>query len=427
MVETAILGAGAVGLTLAVRLALAGHRVTVVERGAHPGGLAAGFSVGDTTLEKFYHHLFTTDTAILDLIKSVGLGDEMRWSSPNTSLLIGGQPHRLDSPRAAIQFSPLPIWDRLRMGAAIAYLRYSPNYRPLEARLADPWLRRWMGRRAYEVVWKPQLVGKFGDYAAQISLAWMWARTHDRSTSLGYLHGGFQRLYDRLAAIIAELEGTLCFETSVTAIRTEAHGRLRVETTGGPVFADRVISTLPTRLTLDMMPLLPTYYRRYAPGEALGAHCVILSLEERLSDEVYWLAICDPGYPFLVVVEHTHFIPSAEYGGRHLVYLGNYLPMTHPLFRQSKDEVLATFLPALARLYPTFRPEQVRESWLFAAPYAQPIVTPEFHNHIPPHTTPIRGLYLANMFQVYPHDRGQNYAVAMAEALAQQLINQAEP
>ena len=419
--ETVILGAGALGLTLALRLSLQGDQVTVIERETHPGGLAAGFAVGDVTLEKFYHHLFRSDHAIIELINELDLGKDLQWSAPDTSMLIHSQPHTLNSVMSTLRFAPLPIWDRVRMGAVVGYLKFWPHYQSLEHKKASQWLPKWMGRKAYATVWGPQLVGKFGAYAPDISLAWFWSRIHCRTTDLGYLHGGFQRLYDRLAQVVETLGGTIQFETSAVAIKEEKNKRLRVTTTAGDIHADRVISTLPTRLTLKLLPTLPAFQRHYEWGNALGAHCLILALDRQLMERVYWLSVCDPDYPFLALVEHTNFQSTADYGGRHLIYLGNYLPMDHPLFTQSKEEVLAAFTPAIKRINPNFSPEWVQESWMFSAPFAQPVVTPEFHDHIPPHETPIPGVYLANMFQVYPQDRGQNYAVDMANWLAKHL------
>ncbi len=423
-VETTILGAGALGLTLGLRLALQGDHVTIIERADRPGGLAAGFPVGDVTLEKFYHHLFRTDHAIIELLDEIDLGRDLLWRTPDTSVLVGGKPYTLNSATSVLRFAPLPIWDRLRMGAAIGYLRFWPHYQTLEDKNAAVWMRRWMGKEPYAKVWGPQLVGKFGDYADDISMAWMWARLHCRTPQLGYLRGGFQRFYDRMADLIDVLGGSLHFQTSATSIRTQRGKRVRVGTTAGDLVADRVVSTLPTRLTLKLLPTLPTFLRRYDDQPALGAHCLILSLDRQLMERVYWLSVCDPGYPFLAVVEHTNYMPPADYGGRHLVYFGNYLPMDHPLFTQSKEAVLAHYLPAIKRINPAFDLAWVQESWQFAAPYAQPVVTPTFHQHIPPHQLPIPNVYLANMFQVYPQDRGQNYAVDMANWLARQLATE---
>jgi protoporphyrinogen oxidase len=420
-VETIILGAGALGLTLALRRALAGDHVTVIEREAQPGGLAAGFPIGDTTLEKFYHHLFRSDHAIIALLHEIGLGDDLIWHTPDTSMFVAGTPYTLNSVGSVLRFKPISLFDRLRMGAVVGYLKLWPHYHALEEQNAITWLRRWMGRAPVEKVWQPQLVGKFGAYADDISMAWMWARLHDRTTQLGYLRGGFQRFYDRMAALLDVLGARLHFATSATQIRPQRGGRVRVATTGGDLIANRVVSTLPTHITLKLLPTLPTFQRRYDVQTALGAHCLILSLDRQLMERVYWLSICDPDFPFLAVVEHTNYMPPEDYGGRHLVYLGNYLPMEHPLFRQSKEAVIESFAPHIKRINPAFALDWVQESWMFAAPFAQPVVTPGYTQHIPPHQLPIKNVFLATMFQIYPQDRGQNYAVDMANWLAKHL------
>lgn len=431
--DYAILGGGVLGLTAALRLLRRGHTVTVFEREPEPGGLAAGFRVGadaagqDVWLEKFYHHLFRSDRAIAALIAEVGMGADLEWRRPLTVTLRGGRVYQLDSPLSFLRFPPLAVPDRLRQAAALAVLRLLPSPRPLEGRTAARWIRATMGRPAYETIWEPLLKGKFGAVADEIALPWFWARIHDRTPELGYVRGGFQRFYNRLAERVAELGGQIHLATQVLGVET-ADGGYTITT--APVDApdaprtqrvERVISTLPTRLTCRLVPELPETYRaRYEWGRAYGAHCLILALDRSLIWG-YWMNVNDPGYPFLALVEHTNYLPSEDYGGQHLVYLGNYRPMDDPLFAMSKDEVLAEFLPHLARIRPEFDASWVTASWMFAAPYAQPIVTTEYREHIPPFDTPLPGLYVANMFQVYPHDRGQNYSVELAERLVRHI------
>ncbi len=178
-----------------------------------------------------------------------------------------------------------------------------------------------------------------------------------------------------------------------------------------------------TRLTCRLIPALPADYRaRYDWGQAYGAQCLILSLDRQLTDS-YWINPCDPGYPFTSLVEHTNFRSPSEYGGRHLIYLGNYRPMDDSLFKMSREEVLQEFLPYLKRINPAFEPGWVQESWMFNAPFAQPIVTTDYREHIPPLHTPLNGVWMANMFQVYPHDRGQNYSFALADQLVRELAD----
>ena len=97
--------------------------------------------------------------------------------------------------------------------------------------------------------------------------------------------------------------------------------------------------------------------------------------------------------------------------------------MDDPLFKMSQEEVIAEFVPHLKRVVPTFDPTWIQESWLFKAPFAQPIVTTDYRQHIPPLEAPLPGLWVANMFQIYPHDRGQNYSLALAEKLVKQIVS----
>ena len=418
--DYAILGGGALGLHAAYRLANAGHAVMVFEQEVTAGGLASGFRVGDNWLEKFYHHLFKTDTTVIKLIAELGLSDRLEWSHPRTVCLINGKFQQLDSPMTLLKFAPLRVDERLRV-AAVGALPKLTGSGPYEGKTAEAWLRRWMGKRAYDMVFAPLFGAKFGALRDQIALPWFWARFHDRTTYLGYMRGGFQLLYERLVERISEAGGKVLLGTRVESAQPLADGRWEVRTSAGTWTFDRVISTMATRLTCRLIPALPEDYReRYDWGQAYGAQCLILALDRQMTDS-YWINPCDPGYPFTSLVEHTNYRPPSEYGGRHLLYLGNYRPMDDPLFKLSKEEVIAQFLPHLKRIHPSFSEDWITESWLFQAPFAQPIVTTDYRQHIPPLRAPLNGLWVANMFQVYPHDRGQNYSFELAERLVKEL------
>jgi protoporphyrinogen oxidase len=418
--EYAVLGGGALGLGAAYRLTQAGQRVVVFEQETTAGGLAAGFRVGDTWLEKFYHHLFRTDTTVIKLIQELGLGDRLEWSHPRTVFLLNGGFYQFDSPLTLLRFKPLHIYERLRVGAVGALLKATGSGL-YEGRTAGPWLRQWMGRRPYDLLFKPLFACKFGDLADRIALPWFWARFHDRTTQLGYLRGGFQLLYEALAERIQQAGSKLLLGVRVEGVEQQADGGWVVHTTQGTWNFARVISTLPPRLTCRLVSGLPDDYKaRYDWGQAYGAQCVILSLDRQLTDS-YWVNPVDPGYPFTSLVEHTNYRAPDEYGGRHLIYLGNYRAMDDPIFRMSREELLGEFLPHLKRMNPAFDPSWIQESWLFQAPFAQPIVTTEYRQHIPPLRTPLAGLWVANMFQVYPHDRGQNYSFELVERLLQEI------
>ncbi|MGI8588014.1 MAG: NAD(P)/FAD-dependent oxidoreductase [Chloroflexia bacterium] len=421
--RVAVLGGGALGLTTAMRLARRGAAVTLIEKEDVLGGLAAGFHVGDNGvyLEKFYHHLFRSDKEIQELISELGLGDKLLWLDQYTATLYKGKRYSTFKGVAdVLRFSPLSLVSRLRLGAGSAYLKLEPDYRRLRRSTAQQWIKRWMGRQVYDVMFGPLLEAKFGGYAPQIAAPWFWARIHCRSVQLGYLKGGFQQIYNRLGEEIEAAGGEIRLGTAVTRIAPQPDGTIRVDTAAGSEVYDKVVATLPTRLFVKLTDGLPDDYRRqYDWGNALGAHCMVLALNRSLLDDgVYWLNINDPGFPFLAAVEHTNLMPPSDYGGRRLVYLGNYLPMDHRYFTQSDDATLAEFLPALKKLNPAFDESWITERWAFKAPFAQPVVTKDYPAHIPPLTPPIPNLYLGNMFQVYPQDRGQNYSVKLANKLA---------
>jgi protoporphyrinogen oxidase len=117
-------------------------------------------------------------------------------------------------------------------------------------------------------------------------------------------------------------------------------------------------------------------------------------------------------------VEHTNFIPASHFGGNTILYCGDYLETDHEYFKLSKEQLLERFLPGLKRINPDFNPSWVRESWLSKTNYAQPIPLLNHSRNIPALQTPLPGLFFASMSQVYPWDRGTNFAVQVARKAA---------
>ena len=418
-----VLGGGALGLGAALRLAQAGRQVTLIEREPQLGGLAAGFRVGPSALEKFYHHIFTTDTTIIGFIRELGLGDRLIWGRPNTSTLSNGRIVSLGGIPDLLRLPLLNTPDRMRFLAAMAVLKAIPNERVFDGHTAAEWMPRLMGRRVYDTMWEPVLRGKFGPRADQIAMSWLWSRVHERSLRLGYIRHGFQQMYDALGERIRGLGGTILTSTAATQIRRGESG-IEVSTDGGASHRfDQLLVTLPTRLFTRLTPELPAaYVDRYPGPEHYGAHVLILGLDRSLLPGVYWLNINDRDLPFLALVEHTNFMPPEDYGGLHVVYLGNYLPMDHPLFGQSDAEILSTYLAAIRRVQPAVDASWVKQHWVFRAPFAQPIVTTDYVQQLPPHKTPLPGVFLANMAHVYPQDRGQNYSLRLGERMARLIL-----
>lgn len=414
-----IIGGGITGLTAALDLAERGQEVILWEAEARPGGLASGFADEnwEWPLDRFYHHVFASDRAVLELGGRVGA--EAFFPRPSTVIWHDGIMAPFDSPLAVLRYPHLSLPEKLRVGLVTAYLRLQRDWRPFEALPAEEWLSRAMGRRPYQVLWQPLLEGKFGDGYRQVNMAWFWARIHKRSKALGYYVGGFQALADALMQAVRRAGGEVRLRQAVRAVRATAGGGWVVETAQDATACERVIVTLGPQAALRILPGLAEGYARQLRGlRSLAAMTVVLALDRPLTRGAYWVNLPKSVFPFLALVEHTNYIDRAHYGGDHIVYLGDYLSEDHPYFRMSKEELLAVYVPYVRRINPAFEAAWVRKSWLFRQAEAQPFTPVNHSRAIPPLRTPHPGLYVAGMSQVYPWDRGTNYAVEMGHEVA---------
>lgn len=415
--KVGIIGAGATGLTAAFDAVRAGHDVTVLEASSELGGLAASTVVGDTPLERFYHHIFRTDHAMIELIEELGLSGSLRFHQPTTGIYLDGL-HDFGSPAEMLRFPRFSTLDRLRFGASAAALKVIRDGTRFNSVHALDWMRRWAGRRVTETIWEPLLIGKFGEHAERISMAWLWARIHCRTFELGYLHGGFEQLYRALLDAVTDRGGKVEFGKPMSEI-VQPDRSVQVGTADGSRYEfDRVIVTVPQPAFAKAAGIESddVLWR----NQYLGATCFVLELDRSLIPH-YWLNINDPRFPFLAVVEHTNMVDRAEYGGRHVVYVGNYVQREDWRFTTDPERLLAHYLPWLRELNPDLDRSWIRD-WQFSkAPFAQPIVTPEYRALIPSHRTAMPGVTLATMSQIYPQDRGQSYAIAMAHEVTAKL------
>lgn len=426
----AIIGAGIGGMAAAYDLARAGKKVTIYEAADYVGGLAGGFKEPhwDWWVEKYYHHWFASDRHILGLIDELGWSDQVLFPRPVTVMYHRGKFYPFDSILAALLFPGLG-WgiDKIRFGLVGLYLRLTNNWRPLEKYTVDDWMRKWAGDRVYETMWEPLMVGKFGPHYKQVNMAWMWARLKARTTRLGTFEGGFQAFADKFARRLRAMEVDICLSTPVAHISPDPEGGLLLETASGSGHFGNVLVTTSPALLARMAPSLPPdYLHGLLALKSMGAVVVVLALKQQLSEEgFYWYNIPKAaGFPFLALVEHTNFLSPEHFGGEHIVYCGDYLDPDHEYFDLSQDELLDRFLPALPRFNPKFRPDWVRKSWLFRTAYAQPVPEVNHSRNIPAIQTPIPSLYFASMSQVYPWDRGTNFAVEIGRKAAGLMLKQ---
>jgi protoporphyrinogen oxidase len=426
----AIVGGGLTGMSAAYELSKAGHQCTLYERDEALGGLAGSFRVNGVYLEKFYHHLFTSDTAMSRLIEDVGLGGDLVWNATATGTYYQGRIFRLATPLDVLRFKPLSFLNRIRFGSLAIIPRFMRNWRKFEETTAKEWLIKWGGRRVYDIVWYPLIRNKFGSHADEVAAVWIWnklklrggSRGKGQAENLGYLKGGFGRAVDALEARLREMGVDIRLNSPVQRIALEGGKAAAVESKGQREAYDRMLVTAAPEVFLNLAPDLPEDYReRLGKIQYLANACLIMKLNRSLSS-TYWLNINDASIPFVAVVEHTNMQRPEEYGGQHLAYLSRYMDATDPYYAMSAEELFQAYLPHLKTIYPEFSPDWVEGLYSWRERHTQPVVGLHYSDLRPPFRTPVDGLWLCCMAQIYPEDRGMNYAVAYGQKVAAEIV-----
>ncbi len=452
----AVVGAGVAGLACAHRLAAAGVECDVYERWPGLGGQAATLDAGGgVRIERYYHYLFTSDREIIALFGELGLGGSLERHRADSAIAIDGRVWPFNGALDLLRFRPLPLAGRLRMGLALARMQLGRRgLADYERETARAWIERTMGTAAWETVWGPLMRGKFGDRAERVSMAWIADKASRRRSirdgearqeAFLYPRDGFEPLFAELRRRIEAAGGSVAVDRPVARLSRE-DGALRVVPGAAESFrrgldprgfeADgpgrryaAVACCVPNEVFAGLLdPGLEhevgrAYLERLESIEYFTALALVLELERPLTKH-FWVNVADRECPFVGLIEHTNLVGAQRTGGRCFSYVANYLPPGHELLALGPDELLARCEPGLRRLNPAFERSWVRRSWCFKEPAAQPIVDVGYRERIPPRRTPADGLLLVNTSQVYPQDRGTNYAVRDGEAAAGEVLAQ---
>jgi len=423
--KIAIIGAGFGGLAAAYDLKKAGHEVTIYEAANYVGGLASGFKEPhwDWSVEKFYHHWFQSDSSMMGLITELGLMDKVIFPRPLTVMLYKDKFYPFDSIINALLFPGLGFGlNKIRFGFVGLFLRLTNDWKSLEKVTADEWMLKYAGKEVYEQMWKPLLIGKFGPFYKDVNMAWMWARIKARTTRLGTFEGGFQKFADLFAEKLRAMGVEIRLGTQIKFIKqNQATGSVNVDVES----YNKVLVTTSPNLMAKFCPDLPEdYLKGLLELRSMGAVVMVLSLRQQLSREgYYWFNLPkEAGYPMLALVEHTNFVSKEHFGGDHIIYAGDYLEVGHEYFSLSDDELLERFVPAFKKINPAFEKDWVKKIWVNKTNYAQPVPLVNHSKNIPTIQTPIEGLYFASMSQVYPWDRGTNFAVEIGRRAARMML-----
>lgn len=410
--KIAIVGGGVAGLTSAYFLGKRGHKAVIFEQSEELGGLVSGFKVGGSYLERFYHHLFASDRDILDLVEELGLSERILWYDSGAPIYYQGKLLPFASATDLLRFSPISLPARLRTGLVSLYLKKGvSDFRRFEGIRANQWLKKYMGDESFRVIWEPLMRKKWGKYADEIAMTWVWARIYARTRKLAYPRGGFRIIIDALAEVIKK-QGT----------------EVKTKTPSPPIKElkkqfDRVIVTTPPSIFTKLAPELPDEYKRRSKKIDYQGAINLLLFSDRpiLPDKIYWLNVNDFEIPFLVAVQQTNFVPPRNYGGKHILYLGVYTPPGQDSAKIADQEIFSDWTAHLKKINPQFELGWIEDWQVNRERFTQPIVKVGYEKLIPELKTPLRGVYLASMAQVYPEDRGTNYAVRIGRQVSESI------
>jgi protoporphyrinogen oxidase len=428
----AIVGGGMLGMTLALRLAQAGQRVTLLESAETLGGLASAWSLGDIIWDRHYHVTLLSDQCFRSLLREIGLEQDMQWVESKTGVYANGTLYSVSNAIEFLKFPPLGLIDKLRLAFTIIYGSKIKDWRRLEQISVEKWLRRWSGDRTFEKFWLPLLRAKLGDNYKKASASFIWAiiarlyaarRTGLKKEMFGYLPGGYARILDRFAVILKETGVEIQLGQRVQQITPTADQRQTIEFSNGTSQTfDQVVVTAAAPIAAQIASGLKAEECDRLKGiQYQGIVCASLLLKKPLSS-YYVTNITDDWVPFTGVIEMTTLVNPQDFNGHTLVYLPKYVDPQDPLFEVSDQALEDSFVSALERMYPHFNREDVLKFQVSRVRNVLAVSTLNYSQTLPPMQMSVPGLHIINSAHIPNGTLNVNETIQLAEQAAADLL-----
>lgn len=429
-----IVGGGMLGMTLAHRLAQAGHQVTIFEADNHIGGLADAWQLGDVVWDRHYHVTLLSDSRLRAILTELELDDEMEWVETKTGFFTDGKLYSMSNTAEFLSFPPLRMIDKLRLGMTIFYGSKVTNWRRLENIPVTSWLKRLSGRRTFEKIWLPLLRSKLGDNYKKTSAAFIWAtiarmyaarRTGLKKEMFGYVRGGYARVLDRFEAKLLEQQVNIRTSSPVTKVEAIGNGEVDIQVSNEPPETfDRVVMTVPGALISRMLPqLADTEQTKHDAIEYQGIVCPSLLLRKPLS-EYYVTNITDDWVPFTGVIEMTTLVDPVHLQGHSLVYLPMYVPANDATFNLTDEQLRERCVAALEKMYDHFDRDDVLAFRVSRVPHVMAISTLGYSRKLPPMQTSVPNAFAVNSAQIVNGTLNVNETVKLAEEALVNILSQ---
>ncbi len=432
MNKIAIIGSGFLGLTLALRLAESGNKVTVFESASEIGGLASVWQLGDLIWDKHYHVTLLSDSFTRKIVNELGLENEFEWVETKTGFYTDGKLVSMSNSLEFLKFPPLGLISKLRLGGTIFYASRVKDWKSLEKISVEDWLTKLSGKKTFDKMWLPLLKAKLGNAYKETNAAFIWATIQRmyaaRNSGLkkemfGYVRGGYATVLKRFAEVLQEKGVEIRLNTKVlTTENTENTEKLKVtfsknsatSANSAVEYFDKVILTCPSNIAAEICPQLTEQERvKLTNIKYQGIVCASVLMKKSLSN--FYVTNITDEVPFTGIIEMSALVDKKEFGGNALVYLPKYVASNDELFEKSDAEIEEKFVSALEKMYAHFDRKDVLLFKISRVKQVFPIPTLNYSENLPSVNTSIDGVYIINSAQITNGTLNVNETIQLAE------------
>ncbi len=427
-IKIAVLGAGPMGLAVAYQLVKDGYKPVIYEAGDRVGGMTASFDFGGVDIERFYHFHCVSDLAFLELLEELGISDKMCWVETKMGFWYNGCLQAWGNPWALLRFRGLGWLAKLRYGMHVFLATKRERWHSLDKLAATEWIRRWVGKDAYDVLWRKLFELKFYHLSSDVSAAWIWSRIRRIGRSrynlfkekLGYLEGGSPALMEAMKNSIESAGGEIRLNTPVVQVEMDEVSVNGIKTASGIENYETIISTIPLPYVPKIMSALPAeMLGRYESVKNIAVVCVIAKLRKKVSEN-FWVNINDAEMDIPGMVEYSNLRPM----DCHIIYVPFYMPGDHPRYAEADEVFVDKVCNYLKKINTDLMDEDIIDIRASRYRFAQPVCGPGFSEVLPPIRLPVKGLFVADTSYYYPEDRGISESVEMGRGIAREAIEE---
>lgn len=429
MKRVAIIGGGYTGLACAKRLIDNGYDVTIFEKTDEVGGIAKCINCYNTKIEKHYRHIFKSDKEVIELLKEFDLKDKLVWNETKMAYYSKSGLYVFGTPIALLKYNPLSFFEKIVFGFSIIKIKLIKNYKKIENFTAEEWIKKNCGDRIYKKIWEPLLITKFGNKKNKISMAWLWGKINLRGSSstlygekLGYLEGSWDEFTNKLYNYLINKGCKIKLNTEVKKV-FKRNNELYVHLEGEEKF-DFIVNTVAYDISKDILKDVINKEESLKMNELeyTSAKTLIIYSKKSLTP-FYWINIGDRKIPFGGIIEHTNMIDKKIYENNNIIYISNYMYKNDKMYMLTKEELFELYYPFLKKINNNFNKHDVIKIEMYEEIYAQPVITINYSKKMLNKQLIEDRVFMATMAQIYPEDRGMNYAIKTGYDVANLIIN----